>query len=475
MGDFRIFTVGWQPEFAYRLLSPIADRTNIQFRHGIVGDSSRIDAVRIRFPNLDLVSISKRQNDPLPEPDSAFLASLEHKNIPSIRAMIRGDRVLRHRSEREALGYATLLARSLKQQLENSQPNLVLGTYDSIHAGLGLAVARSLKIPWVALAFPVIPDNLTGFSRGLTPDQLVPLVRPITEELRSEARLLINNVRNKQQPVTAYKAPISFIQLINKYWESGCNWINRMRNSEFMGIDQFTYPTALERFTDSTRRLHNRLRLPTGKMLTIPPKGRYIYFPMHMSPEAMLDTWAPAYQDQLGFMTRLSLVVPINIKIVIKLHFSDPDNYTQAELNTMMQIPNVEIAHPSASGNTFLEKASLVIGIQGTSCLEAALMAKSVLIFGNSPYQYFPATQRAGASYELAGQIRRLLNNEPPTDEAIVDAYAAYLAKYMPGRINDWSKPISASHFDRYAECFQALFRYLEDEKSKIDWYDSEK
>ncbi len=471
MKSFHVFTVGWDPEFADFLLSPVTARTGIKFTHGIVGDASRIDAARKRFPDLNLVSISKHRGVPLEEPDIKFLASLEHEDIPSIRAMIRSDRVLRQRNEQVALGYASLLARLLKQHLEICQPDIVLGAYDSVHAGIGLAVARSLEIPWVALAFPVIPDYLTGFAWGLTPDQLVPLTRPITDELRSEARELMVNVRAKQQKVAAYNAPVSALQLVNMYLKSANNLFNRVRNSAYMGIDHFTYPTALERIGELYRRLINRLRMPTERLLTVPPNDRYIYYPMHMSPEAMLDTWAPVYQDQLGFIKRLSLAVPIDVKIVIKLHFSDPDNYSRTDLEAIMQIPNVEIAHPTASGNDFLEKSSLVIGIQGTSCLEAALMGKSVLIFGDSPYQHFPATQRAGANHELAGQIRHLLDRAPTSEEQIIDAYAAYLARYLPGRINDWERPLTAEDYDCYAECFQSLRVYVENEQNRINWY----
>ena len=32
-----------------------------------------------------------------------------------------------------------------------------------------------------------------------------------------------------------------------------------------------------------------------------PPNDKYIYFPLQMTGEAMLDVWAPLYQDQYFF------------------------------------------------------------------------------------------------------------------------------------------------------------------------------
>jgi hypothetical protein len=470
-GGFRALTVGWEPDFIQYLLVPLGDRAGFSFTHGLVGNASRLACVRERYPHLQVVALSKTALEPLPAPDLELLASLECKGVPTIRSMIQGDRVLRHRPEEEALGYATMLARRMHETLLAHKPDLILGSYDSLHAAMSLAVARSLGIPWVAMAFSVIPDDRTGFCFGLTPDSLLPLTCPVDGQLLELARTLVRRVRSREQKVLAYRPPSSLMQWVRQYIRYSKNLVRRGQRAQILGIDRFTYPSVHERLGDLGRRQLNRLRLPSEGMLNTPPAQRFIYYPFHMAPESMLDTWAPFYQDQIGLITQLSRAVPADLALVVKLHFSDPDNYTRGQLKRLMRLPRLYIAHPNASGSAFIEKAALVVGIQGTSCLEAALLGKPVLIFGDSPYQHFPRTERAKLPDQWFEQIRRLVDQPAPSDDEIVDAYAKYMARYMPGRINDWGRAMSPEETHKYVNCFRALCAHLNCPGVRENWY----
>lgn len=471
MREFSVFSVGWEPAFVQYLLTPIAARTGIEFTHGIVGDSRRIPIISREFPDCTWVALSKSTEDPLPPPDYRLLASLESVGVPTIRSMLRGDRVLRRRPATEALGYATLLAQRLTQALDEAKPDLILGSYDSAHSALGLAVAKSRGIPWVAMAFTVIPDNLTGFCRGMTPEQTLPLVRRIDDTLRSEARAELSRYRSRNVRILAYRPPESFGERARQIVSYARNLARRIASSRALGVDRFTYPTIPERLTDLARRSINGLRFPTEMMLKKPPDTPFVFFPLHMAPESSVDTWAPMYQNQLELAAQLSLAIPADLEVVVKLHFSDPDNYSPGQLRRLMQLPRVRIAHPGASSRSFIEQATLVVGIHGTACLEAALLGKPVLLFGDSPYQHFPRSERTKRPDELHGQIRRMLDLPPPSQEDIVEAFAAYMCRYMPGRINDWNRPIEEQEFDRMADCFRALRSYVEAPGNREAWY----
>ena len=170
---FKILTTGWEPWFINDMLAPIEKTTGIDFVHGLVGDASRVFRAQELYPRSRFVALSITKRESLPAPDFELLASLEGEGVPTVRSMVQGDRVLRYRTEFESLGYATVLARKMRATLDELRPDMVLASYDSLHSAMSLAVAKSLKIPWVALAFPVIPENLTGFCRALTPDSLV--------------------------------------------------------------------------------------------------------------------------------------------------------------------------------------------------------------------------------------------------------------------------------------------------------------
>lgn len=289
MRTFRVFNVGWEPEFIRYLLAPIAERTGIEFTHGIVGDSRRTEIIRKEFSDREWIALSKSATEQLPTPDTELLASLESVGVPTIRSMIQGDRVLRHRRPEESLGYATLLARRLTTELTNSHPDLVLGSFDSLHSALSLAVAKSLLIPWVAMTFTVIPDNLTAFCRGMTPETILPIGRPVDERLRTEAREVFSRYRSKTVKVLAYRPPESLTQRARQTIFHGKNLLKRISRAEALGVDEFTYPTVKERLADISRRSINRRRLPTKRMLRTPPDAPFLFFPLHMAPESSVD------------------------------------------------------------------------------------------------------------------------------------------------------------------------------------------
>lgn len=471
MKDFTILTVGWEPDFIDCLLTPIANSSGIKFIHGLVGDAGRLVHVRKKYPHAAFLALSKNNREPLPPPDYELLANLEGTGVPTIKMMVLGDPYIRHRPEKESFSYATLLARSLRKNLLELQPDIVLASFDCIHSGISLAVAKSLNIPWVALTFPVIPDNLTGFCNGLTPDALLPLSRPVDDVLRREAETLIRHVRTGQQKVVAYKAPASLQHWVRQYIFHASNFIRRVTQPHIMGLDRYGCPTLSERFHDIARRSINSLRLPTATMLKEPPSKRFIYYPFHMAPESMIDTWAPFYQDQIAFLAQISIAVPADTELVVKLHFSDPASYSRAQLAALMRRPGLHVASPFAPSRPFLEKAALVAGITGTSNLEAALRGKPVLLFGDSPYAHFPRSERAARPDQLPDQIRRMLTLPRPSDEEIIEAYATYMARYMPGHINDWGQPLEKADILRYDKCFGALRAYLENPVNRTNWY----
>ena len=464
-------SVGWDLFLIRDILGPVENKADITFIHALTGDASRLAAVQKKHPELRLIALGKKRTEELQEPNYTLLSKLESSGVQTVRSMIQGDPYVRYLPEKKSLGYATLIAQKLRIILEEYKPDIILASNDRLHSAMALAVAKSLDIPFVALAFPVIPDNLTGFCKTLTPNSLVPIVRPITSAIRQEAWALIQNVRAKRQNVIAYNAPFSAVEYFFKLLSNISNLTKRIKGNKHDGLDEYSSPLFTISARNIMRRTINRILLPVMDMLIIPPNSRYAYYPLHMAPESMVDTWAPFYQDQLAFVAQVALAIPADMEFVVKLHFSDPDSYSRQELKKVMRIPGVRFVHPRASGRDFLEKSSLVVGITGTSCLEAALLGKPVLIFGDSPYQHFPRTERAKKPDELHEQIISMLDKPQATDNEILEAYANYMARYMPGRINDWGRSIEPEDQNRYANCFRALLAYLQEPEKRVNWY----
>ena len=469
---FKILTIGWEPSLIESLLTPVSQYTGISFVHLLTGDFDRCRIVQNKFPDSEFLALIPDPSSAIMPPDFEFLHSLEAPGIPTIWSMLQSDAVLRYRQEEEALSYATSIGKCLLRNITEQKPDLILASFDSLHSGLSLAVGKKLNIPWVAMTFPVIPDTLVGFSNSLSPANLVPLGRVVDDTLRHQAEMLMTSVRTRQQQVMAFRAPVTIHDWLRQYLRHMRNFVLAKLNKRYLGSSRFTHFTVSERCRDILRRSMNRLFMPTRSMLDTAPEGKYAYFPLHMSHESVLDTWAPFFQDQFALCKQIIKSLPLDMSLVVKPHFSDPDHYSRGDFNRLMRIAGIRLAHPNSSGAAYIENANLVIGIQGTSNIEAALLGKPVFIFGNSPYLHFPTAVQAGRPDEWNAQIRSLLKRNAPSDDEVVDAYVHYIARYFPGRINDWSKPIFDEDLRKYGRSFLAIRDYLAKPETRKTWYD---
>jgi len=465
---FHIFTIGWSTSLIKDILVPIGLKEGIIFTHGLISNQEAELFEDLGDPHC--VYMGFADGDQLPPPDYDLLASIESVGVPTVRTMILGDRVLRNRPEKEALSYVTLLVHRLKAFFLKYQPDLVLGSFDQVHGMLGLAVAKSLGIPWVCMSFTVIPENLTGFCRGLTPNTLLDgLASPVDSSFRQISTRVMEDFRRKNMKIFVFRPPTSAgerLRQLNPFILA--LWRRLVFSHRY---NRFVFPSVIERIADVVRRTFNALTVPSDKYISVPSGRRFVFFPLQMKPEMSTETQAPFFQDQLSLVRQLCDALPIDVDFVVKLHLSDPDNYSRKQLGRIMNFPNVKIAHPSSSSFSFLERASMIIGITGTPCLEAALLGKPVLLFGDSPYVHFPSSERAKRPDEWYQQIRRMLDMPPPSDEDIVVAFATYIARYMPGRINDWSKPIEEEELARLTECFSKLRAFVDKPGNRANWY----
>lgn len=446
------------------MLDRIQVRSNVQFFHIVLTDSKARE-LECAAPRVDVFSIRRIEKDLLPQPDLNLLASLEGHGIPTIHNMILGDRVLRLLPCEEVLAYATLLARRIKEILEVQKPDVVLGAFDSLHAGIGLAVSRSMGITWVAMNFTTIPSGLMAFSTEISPSALLPIKQEINLELKQYAAEILSEFIEGKKRTPVYVSEYSAIRILKNIPTRLKNLARRFILIISMQNDRYTSPKTCDRLVDYVRRTRNTLLLPNSKLLRVPPSGKFVFFALHMQPESTIDGWSPFYADQLHLIDQLVRAMPPNISLLVKLHISDANNYSPKQLGSLMKLPGLSVVHPTAPSRHFIEHAALIIGIQGTVCLEAALLGKPVLMFGDSPYLDFPSVSKVETITGLPAQIRDSLKSNKPSEENILSAFTRYVASYMPAMYNDWSRLIADDDIDRLKLCFEKLEKFIRDSK----------
>lgn len=114
---------------------------------------------------------------------------------------------------------------------------------------------------------------------------------------------------------------------------------------------------------------------------------------------------------------------------------------------SLLSIPNLRLLPFSVPTNGLILNAEVVAVISSTAGLEAALVGKPVLIFGDYPWDYAPSVRRAEALAQLPRQLRELAANPLGVDHPDVLAFGASWdrslprGRYFKTRAYDWTEP----------------------------------
>src|SRR5262249_20632055 len=105
----------------------------------------------------------------------------------------------------------------------------------------------------------------------------------------------------------------------------------------------------------------------------------------------------------------------------------------------------------------FIARADLTCAIQGTIALEAALLGKPVLLFGDSPVKAFPTVCTVGRTVDLPHLMRSALATPVPPRAAILSALRKYLAPFYPASAKDGTVAPTADKIGDFAQFFTLL------------------
>lgn len=116
----------------------------------------------------------------------------------------------------------------------------------------------------------------------------------------------------------------------------------------------------------------------------------YVYFPLHLQPEATTSCLGGIYCDQMLALERLSEIIPKDWYIYIK------ENPKQTYLmrsknffNRLRYIKNAMVVPTTESSAKLIKNAKIVSTISGTAGWEALCEGKPVILFGNAFYKRF--------------------------------------------------------------------------------------
>jgi hypothetical protein len=396
-----------------------------------------------------------------------YLASLERPGITTVHNMIRSDYFVSRLPYSTAISYCAHLARSLQRLYVQLQPSVIVAGHDRVLAAMSAAVAAKESLRWYSLSFSVLPVGYVGISEGVIPDELIRLREAPTDELRAQADALLVDFEQRHLRAPAYVSAHTLGMVIRKLGYHARGAIMTLRRQYGRESDQFNTNTVGFMARQYFRKRINLVRFPKAWFLTEPPKEPYLLFGLHMQPESSIDVYAPFFANQLDTIEKMARAIPPTHKLLVKVHISDADNYSRAQLQRLRDLPGVHLVSPTVSSRPFVEQSAGLIVISGTMGLEGALLGKPVIALGRMAYASFPTVARVADLNEMPELVRRQLSMPHPGREAIVEAYADYLSRFICA-----TGPSSTTQLDDWATCdepaveeragFVAFFRALE-------------
>jgi hypothetical protein len=196
----------------------------------------------------------------------------------------------------------------------------------------------------------------------------------------------------------------------------------------------------LRKIVRNSRRRRNAAQFDIATLDDLPRK--FIYYPLHYSPEASVNSPAPYFLDQLRAIDALRYAMPNDFVVVVKEH---PACIPIRPLKFMRQIrrlAGVEVARCDLPSLEIIRRASLTVTVTGTAAIEATLLGRPALVLAS----YLPA--HVVGEVATIGSLRSAMDQifaSTLSDQMLIDRIAKLLSVRYPficGSTKEAGEPI---------------------------------
>lgn len=195
-------------------------------------------------------------------------------------------------------------------------------------------------------------------------------------------------------------------------------------------------------------------RFLTGGM----PSDPYLFFPLHFQPESSTLIAGSHFVNQIEVIKSLARALPVHWDLAVKEHFWMRGQRETAYYRELAAIPNVRLIGFDVPTKDLIDHAEVTAVVTGTSGLEAALMGRGVLVFGEVPWQHAPTVECVGSLLDLPGSIERAsrLSREVDRDDVLAFAVSWDMSlpegRYFEDVVVGWNDPENIANLARAVE-----------------------
>ena len=153
----------------------------------------------------------------------------------------------------------------------------------------------------------------------------------------------------------------------------------------------------------------------------------YVVFFLQMQPEVTTLGWAPFCMEQAELVKKIAISLPGRFWLYVKEHPADLGSRGRGFYEDLLKFPNVRFIEAFANSIDLIRRASVVCTITGTPGIEAIVLGKPVVVFGDCYYDGFPGVWKVKNPEDLPYTIRQCTNYTP--DPVLIRRFAAAYAK----------------------------------------------
>jgi len=251
------------------------------------------------------------------------------------------------------------------------------------------------------------------------------------DERRDEAKEILRKFRDNPEPPWYTKDIDTLLQnqkalklifrfLLSIVFQATQGLIKKQNRLERMDRQWFNARILWRRISGRSRQFS----------VNIPKSRPYIFYPLHVDPEASTMVQSPWHTDQVGIIEALAKSAPADCLVVVKEHNPMLGKRPRGFYRAIAQIPRVILVGPEHSGLSLIKGAKLISVITGTAAFEAMLLGKPALVIGASPF----LAVGQGMFHEpclakLPHAICKAMSMPSATDEALEKYLAACLVE----------------------------------------------
>lgn len=348
-------------------------------------------------------------------------------------------------------------------EFEKNRPDAIFAyCVAGAHAFALGVVAEYLNIPFTQPVsarvkhFQVMDDNYTWNLRPVSKLYKEALKNEsLVKNKMDEAKIFIDDFRNKpvspQETVTwiseirknntlAGYLKILAIDIIRwvaiKLGLKGTKGVLRQRyGSEILKFNWKFFRAVRKMLSGGIKEFHNNIG-----------DYEYLYFPLHVDPEASTMVISPMFTDQVAVIESIAKAMPAGVKLVVKEHIPCLGKRPDGFYKRISQIPDVILLSPFVNNFDLIKNAKLVCTITGTAGWESMILGKPPLVIGDVHYLSVGEGVLHWPDLSSVGEgIRKALNTAPVSDRALQIYIASIMTTGLEISPNDmW--------FEKYAD-----------------------